>query len=77
MIPIKTVMDWALQVDGKAYVFGAENDGKPPDKIRAEDCSELIQNACDQSHVVPTMPDGVVNQYPHCQRHGADNGDTD
>ena len=67
MIPIKQIITWAQQLEGDDYVFGQENDGKPADEIEAEDCSELVQNACDQNHVVPRMPDGAINQYRHCR----------
>lgn len=70
MIPIKQIIDWAQQLDGIDYRFGAENDGKDADEIRAEDCSELVQNACDENRVVPAMPDGAINQYHHCKAHG-------
>jgi cell wall-associated NlpC family hydrolase len=35
----------------------------------AEDCSELVQNACDDAGVVPAMPDGAYYQWTHCVDH--------
>jgi cell wall-associated NlpC family hydrolase len=69
MVPIKKIIEWAQKLNGKDYVFGRENDRRSPDEISAEDCSELVQNACDQNGVVPAMPDGAINQYHHCKQH--------
>ncbi len=67
MILIKTIIDWAVRLQGKPYVFGTEQDGKV--NPSAEDCSELVQNACDMNHVVPKMPDGAIYQYRHCKKY--------
>lgn len=64
------LVDWLMQLRGKPYIFGTEQDGKPVDKIPAEDCSEALQNACDQLGVVPKMPDGARYQQVHCRQHG-------
>jgi len=69
-IPIRKIVEWAEKLNGIKYVFAAENDRKPVSEIEREDCSELIQNACDQNSVVPRMPDGAKNQYHHCHDHG-------
>ena len=65
--PIKQILDWAEKLDGIDYVFGRENDGKDVGDIEAEDCSELVQNACDQNEVMPKMPDGAIFQFYHCR----------
>lgn len=70
LVPIKNIISWAQQLEGDDYVFGKENDGKTTDEIEAEDCSELVQNACDQNGVVPKMPDGAIYQYRHCKVRG-------
>ena len=57
----------SLQI-GKAYIFGAEDEGNPNPK--AFDCSELVQWVCEQLKVNPAMVDGAVNQLAHCQHHG-------
>lgn len=67
MVSIKRIIEWAERLKGIPYIFGTEQDGRP--KPKAEDCSELIQNACDQNGVVPKMPDGAYNQYKHCKNH--------
>ena len=67
-IPIKQIIDWALRLKGKPYVFGTEQDGK--ENPTAEDCSELVQNACDMNKVRPSMPDGAINQFYHCKKQG-------
>ena len=67
-VPIKQIIDWALRLKGLPYVFGTEQDGQ--DKPTAEDCSELVQNACDENKVRPQMPDGAINQFYHCRGHG-------
>lgn len=64
------LVDWCMKLRGKPYVFGTEQDGKPVDKITKEDCSEMIQNCCDQNGVVPKMPDGARFQLKHCRNHG-------
>ena len=68
-IPIKQVVEWALRLKGKPYVFGTEQDGRETPAITSEDCSELIQNACDMNKVRPQMPDGAINQFYHCKNH--------
>lgn len=69
-VPIKQIVEWAQELEGDDYVFGRENDGKDADEITAEDCSELVQNACDENGVTPRMPDGAIYQYRHCKVHG-------
>ena len=67
-VPIKQVVEWALRLKGLPYVFGTEQDGR--ENPTAEDCSELVQNACDENKVRPSMPDGAINQFYHCRGHG-------
>lgn len=67
-VKIKTIVEWAQRLKGLPYVFGTEQDGKK--KPTAEDCSELIENACDQNEVLPQMPDGAMYQIRHCQKQG-------
>ena len=69
MVPIQQILDWAERLKGLPYVFGTEQDGK--DRPTAEDCSELVQNACDMNGVVPEMPDGAIYQMRHCRANGA------
>jgi len=62
---IKQVVEWAQRLKGKPYAFGTEQDGRQ--NPTAEDCSELVQNACDVNKVRPRMPDGAINQFYHCR----------
>ena len=64
------LVNWFMRLRGKPYVFGTEQDGKPPDKITSEDCSEGTQNTADQNGVIPHLPDGARNQWRHCRDHG-------
>ena len=64
------LVDWEMQLKGKPYIFGTEQDGKPVSKISAEDCSEMQQNACDQNSVTPRLPDGARYQLNHCREAG-------
>lgn len=69
MPDIEAVLLWAISQTGKPYVLGAEwTPGEPPPE--AEDCSELVQNACDDAGVTPAMPDGAYYQWRHCVNHG-------
>jgi cell wall-associated NlpC family hydrolase len=65
---IEDVLLWMISQTGKPYVLGAEwAPGMPPPV--AEDCSELVQNACDDAGVMPAMPDGAYYQWTHCVDH--------
>jgi len=64
------LVDWFMKLRGKPYKFGTEQDNKPVEAITAEDCSEGVQNCCDQNGVIPRMPDGAINQWSHCRKHG-------
>lgn len=69
MVPIKKIMGWVTQLEGLPYRFGTEQDGREADEITAEDCSEMVQNACDENGVIPRMPDGAIYQYRHCKKY--------
>lgn len=58
-----------LSQAGDPYVFGYEvrlDDPNPP----AFDCSEVLEWAAAQLHVMPKMPDGSWNQATHIRDHG-------
>ncbi|HSP77131.1 MAG TPA: peptidoglycan-binding protein [Myxococcaceae bacterium] len=57
----------ALAQAGDRYVFGAETRLDDPNP-KAFDCSELVQWAAHQVGV--SIPDGTMNQLPHCRNHG-------
>lgn len=62
-------LDKLLSQDGDQYIFGHEvslSDSNPS----AFDCSELIQWACAQLNVQPTMPDGSWLQARHVSNFG-------
>jgi hypothetical protein len=63
------LVDWFMQLRGKPYLLGTEQDGKSVDEIAKIDCSEGVQNCCDQNGVVPRMPDGARYQQAHCRNH--------
>lgn len=63
------IVDKAMEADGKPYIFGYEVKLDDPDP-KAFDCSELVQWVCHQLGVKPTMPDGAIYQYRHCEKHG-------
>ncbi|XXF79569.1 peptidoglycan-binding protein [Myxococcaceae bacterium GXIMD 01537] len=57
----------ALAQAGDRYIFGAETNLNDPNP-KAFDCSELVQWAAHQVGI--TIPDGTMNQLPHCQQKG-------
>ena len=64
------LVDWCMKLQGKPYIFGTEQDGKPVERISAEDCSEMMQNCTTQNGVIPPLPDGAKYQQAYCCKHG-------
>lgn len=69
MITGQDIIKKALVMDGKPYIYGYEVDLDDPNP-EAADCSEMVEWACHQCGVKPTMPDGAVYQYRHCRKYG-------
>lgn len=67
MVAAHAVVDYALAQTGDRYVYGAEVTGADSN---VWDCSELVEAACRNTGVSPTMPDGAYWQWKHCQQHG-------
>lgn len=63
------IVDKAMTQEGKPYIFGYEVDLDDPDP-KSLDCSELVEWVCHQLGVKPTMPDGAIYQYRHCDHQG-------
>lgn len=69
MVPVGKFVDLCLTWAGTPYVFGAEVKA-PNFHPNILDCSEMVQLACDDLKVSPTMPDGSWNQFAHCKSNG-------
>lgn len=63
------IVQMALTMRGKQYIYGYEIEPLSTKKPRAADCSELVEWVCFQCGVRPYMPDGAVWQLRHCANH--------
>jgi cell wall-associated NlpC family hydrolase len=68
MVTGQQLVDKALVMDGRPYIYGYEDDLEDPHP-KAADCSELVQWTCYQCGVYPIVPDGAIYQYRHCKNY--------
>jgi hypothetical protein len=69
MVDVELVLGFALAQEGDEYKRDINLDLDDPDP-HAFDCAELVEWACHQARVDPTMPDGSWIQAQHCSRNG-------
>ena len=61
-----------LTQKGNAYLWDSKpkpSEDDPKADGVPEDCSGLVSWGANHLKVVPTMPDGSVNQFEHCRQH--------